>query len=140
MASATNPEGRGYAMAKPRPGLITFAACMMYLLAAFQIVFAFFEFARAAWIAVNVAGTFGGPLWVWGIADVVLAVLVCYAATDLLRGGSFGRIVGLVLAGLSALRWFWYLPAEPFIAIVVIAVNIIIIYGLVSNTEYFRTA
>lgn len=139
MAGATNPESKAYATGRERPGLVTFAASMMYLLAAFQIIFAFFEFARAAWVAVNVAGTFGGPLWVWGIADALFAVLICYAATDLLRGGRFGRYFGLALAGLSALRWFWYLPAEPWIAIVVIAVNIIIIYGLVAHADYFHT-
>lgn len=140
MAGVTNSKPNAYSSVKPRPNLIMFAACMMYLLAAFQIVYAFFEFAHAAWIAVTVAGTFGGPLWAWAIADVVLAGLLCFAATDLLQGGRFGPVSGLILAGVSAVRWFWYLPAEPWIAIVTIAVSIMIIYGLVSNVDYFRRA
>lgn len=141
MASATNPtnpESEAHAVVTQRPGLVTFAAIMMYLLAAFQLMFAILEFMRSAWVAANVAGTFGGPLWTWGIVDVAFALIIGYAATDLLRGGSFGYIFGIMLAGLNALRWFFYIPASPWVAIVFIAVDVIIIYGLATNTDYFR--
>jgi hypothetical protein len=123
-----------------RPGLVTFAAVMLFVLAGFQLVFALVEFANAAWVAVNVQGAFGGPLWAWGIIDLVLAGVAIYAGYDLLRGGTFGRIVGLIIATLSAIRWFFYLPAAPLMAIVVIAVDVIIIYGLAANWEFFRAA
>ncbi len=123
-----------------RPGLVTFAAIMMFVLAGFQLVFAIDEFANVAWVAVNVYGTLGGPLWVWGIIDLAFAALALYAGYDLLRGGSFGRIFGLIIATLSAIRWFLYLPAAPLLAMVVIAVDVLIIYGLAAHSEYFDAA
>jgi hypothetical protein len=108
-----------------RPGLVTFAAIMLFIVGAFQIVFAISEFANAAWITGATYGSFGGYLWLWAILD-------------LLQGGSFGFIVGVVLAGISAIRWFFYLPAQPILALVVIAVDILIIYGLTSSADYFR--
>jgi hypothetical protein len=123
-----------------RPGLVTFAAVMMFVLAGFQLVFAIDEFASAAWVAANVYGALGGPLWAWGIIDLALAAVAAYAGYDLLRGGSFGRIFGLIIASFSAVRWFFYLPAAPLLAIVVIAVDVVIIYGLATNTEYFKAA
>jgi hypothetical protein len=123
-----------------RPGLVTFAAVMMFVLAGFQIVFAIEEFASAAWVAANVYGMFGGPLWIWGIIDTALALLALYAGYDLLRGGSFGRIFGLIIASFSAIRWFFYLPVAPLLAMVVIAVDVLIIYGLAAHTEYFNAA
>lgn len=122
------------------PGLVVFAAVMMFLLGAFQIVWAIVEFVNAYWLSSVTYGTFNGYLWLWGIVDVILALAALYAGFDILRGGSFGRVFGVVVAGISALRWFFYIPAEPFMAIVVIAVDILIIYGLVSHGDFFNTA
>lgn len=120
-----------------RPGLVTFAAIMMFLLAGFQVTFALVEFWNAAWIGLNIYGSFGGYLWLWGILDVLVALVAFYAGVSILRGGAFGQVMGLVIASFSAVRWFFYLPAEPWIAAVMIAVDILIIYALVAHWEYF---
>jgi hypothetical protein len=120
-----------------RPGLVTFAAIMMFLLAGFQLTFALVEFWNASWVALTVYGSFGGRLWMWGILDALFAAVAFYAGAELLRGGSFGQIMGLVIASFSAIRWFFYLPAAPWIAVVIIAIDILIIYGLVAHAEYF---
>lgn len=121
-----------------RPGLVTFAAIMMFVLAGFEITFALVEFWRATWVAVSVYGSFGGYLWVWGILDGIFALIAFYAGVDLLRGGTFGQVVGIVIASLSAIRWFFYLPAAPWLGAVIIAVDVLIIYGLVAHSEYFQ--
>ena len=136
-ASPVAPTPQVTPSPRERPGLVTFASIMMFVLAGFQIVFAIDEFMSAAWVAANVYGTFGGPLWVWGIIDLALAALAIYAGYDLLRGGTNGRIFGLIIASFTAIRWFFYLPASPLLAIVVIAVAVTIIYGLAVNSEYF---
>jgi len=123
-----------------RPSLVTFAAIMMFVVAGFQIVFAFSEFFNATWLLSTTYGTFGGYLWLWGILDLLLAFIPLYAGYDLLQGGQFGFIVGIVISGFSAIRWFFYIPAAPFLAIVMIAVDILIIYGLVSSADYFRSS
>jgi hypothetical protein len=123
-----------------RPGLVTFAAIMLFIVGAFQIVFAISEFANAAWITGATYGSFGGYLWLWAILDLLLAIVPIYAGYDLLQGGSFGFIVGVVLAGISAIRWFFYLPAQPILALVVIGIDVLIIYGLTSSADYFRAS
>jgi hypothetical protein len=120
-----------------RPGLVTFAAIMMFLLAGFQLVWAIVEFANAAWLSSVTYGNFNGYLWLWAILDLLVAAAAFYAGYDILRGGSFGRVFGVVVAGISAIRWFFYLPAAPWVGIVMIAVDIIIIYALVEHSEFF---
>ena len=85
-----------------RPSLVTFAAIMMFVVAGFQIVFAFSEFFNATWLLSTTYGTFGGYLWLWGILDLLLAFIPLYAGYDLLQGGQFGFIVGIVISGFSA--------------------------------------
>lgn len=133
MSQVSNALGR-------RPGLVTFAAIMMFILAGFELTWAIIQIVYAiagySWI-VTTYGTFGGYLWIWGIVDLLMAAVAFYAGVDLLRGGAFGQVVGLIIAGFSAIRWFFYLPAMPWIAVVIIAVDVIIIYGLVAHAEYF---
>jgi hypothetical protein len=123
-----------------RPGLVTFAAIMMFVLGGFQLTWALIEFWNGATIATYTYGTFGNYLWVWGLVDIVLALIALYAGYDLLRGGTFGQVVGLIIAGVSAIRWFFYLPAAPWAAVVIIAVDVLIIYGLVAHSDYFADA
>jgi hypothetical protein len=120
-----------------RPGLVTFAGVMMFLYAGFQFTWALVEFANAGWITNTTYGTFGGYLWLWGLLDLAFALLAGYAGYDLLSGGRFGQVFGLVVAGLSAVRWFFYLPAAPVVGIVMIAIDVLIIYALVAHSEYF---
>jgi hypothetical protein len=122
------------------PGMLRFAAIMMFLLGGFQMTWAFVEFANATWIAANVYGSFGGYLWLWGIFDVLLALVSFYAGYDLLQGGAFGKTYGVLIAGFSAIRWFFYIPASPWVAVVIIAVDVLIIYGIVAHADYRRAS
>jgi hypothetical protein len=124
-----------------RPGLVTFAAVMMFVLAGFQLVWALVEFSNAHYLSTATPyGDFSGYLWAWGVFDLLLAVVIAIAGVSLLRGGVYGQIVGLVVACISAIRWFFYIPAEPWMALAVIGIDILIIYGLVVHTDYFGSA
>lgn len=138
-SSSTMAMGQPGTLEIERPGLVTFAAMMMFILAGFQIVWAIVEFVNAAWLSSVTYGTFNGYLWLFAILDLVLAAAAFYAGYDIMRGGSFGRVFGVVVAGVSAIRWFFYLPAAPWIGVVMIAVDILIIYGLVANGEFFKS-
>ena len=123
-----------------RPGMVTFAAIMMFIAGGFEIVVAISEFANASWLSNTTYGVAGGTLLLWAIVDLVIAAIVIYAGYDLLRGGQFGFVLGVFLAAISAIRWFFFIPWAPFLALAVIAVDLLIIFGLTSNADYFRRA
>ncbi len=121
-----------------RPGMVTFAAIMLFIAGGFEIVIAISEFANASWLSNTTYGVAGGNLFIWGLIDLFLAAAVLYAGYDLLRGGQFGFIFGVMLAVISAIRWFFFIPWAPFLALAVIAVDLLIIFGLTANADYFR--
>jgi hypothetical protein len=45
--------------------------------------------------------------------------------------------VGLISASLNAVRLFFMMPGVPLMALVAIALNIFVVYGLVTNPDYF---
>ena len=123
---------------KQRPGLVTFAAVMLLLLFGLQAVAAIMEFFAGTWLVFSPSTVPGGRLWIWAIIDALFALILLYAALDILRGGETGRIIGIVVAVFSAIRWFFYLPLAPIAAIVFIGIDILIIYALVAHSEYFE--
>jgi hypothetical protein len=143
---SVEPRSQGSAMSQGDasvvypPGLVLFAGIMILLLGGFEMVWAIVEFLNVAWLATVTYGTFNGLLWLWAILDLILAAAAIYAGCDILRGGTLGRVLGIIVAGVNALRWFFYLPASPWMGIVMIAVDIIIVYALVAHGEYFHTA
>jgi hypothetical protein len=64
----------------------------------------------------------------WGWVWLILGVVQIGAAISLFAGG--GRVLGIVLASLSAVVSFTSLGAHPTWAIIVIAIDILIIHGL----------
>ncbi len=84
-APAPTAQAAPTTTAVTRPALVTFAAVIMFLLAAFQLIFAIIEFYNAAWFAQTIYGTFSDRLWVWGVVDLIVAAIAAYSGYDLLH-------------------------------------------------------
>jgi hypothetical protein len=122
-----------------RPGLVTFAAVMMGTMGGFHILLAVSEFARSTWELTRLDIELVIPIFIfWGLFDLMIGIIAVYAGVIILRGGSFGLITGFVFATLSAIRWLFYIPVSPVLAIVIIALDVLVIYGLAEHSDYFQ--
>jgi hypothetical protein len=124
-----------------RPGLVTFAAVMMFVLGGFHVLLAISEFANSAW-AISGLNTllFIQILFIWGIIDLIIGLIALYAGFSILSGGTFGWIVGYTFAALGVMRWLFYVPVTPVLAVVVIVLDVLVIYGLARHTDYFQVS
>ena len=121
-----------------RPGLLTYAAIMMFVLGGFHILLAISEFANSTWVHSRLdIEVFIPFVAVWGIVDLVIGSLAVYAGVSLLRGGTFGLATGYIFASLGIIRWLFHIPVSPVLAVVVIALNALVIYGLVAHEDYY---
>jgi len=124
-----------------RPGWVTFAAVASFVVGVYYVLIALSEFANSYWIYSNIPSHVyslaGSHLFWWGIFDSIIAAISIVAGFSLLRGGFYGLIIALTGAGFSALRWLFYIPAEPWLAITIIAIDILVIYGLCVSMDYF---
>jgi len=137
-AASSRPMAQATPVATTRPGMVTFASVVMLILGGFQLTWAIVEFSNAAWLSGTVYGNFNGYLWLWAILDLLLAAASFYAGYDVLRGGAFGYMYAVLVAAFAAVRWFFLLPVAPWLGIVVIALAILVIYGLIVHSDYFR--
>jgi len=69
----------------------------------------------------------------WGWAVLIWGVILILAGFLIFSGNMFGRIVGVIVAGLNALLQLAYLPHYPFWSFTMIVIDVLIIYGLVAH-------
>ena len=123
-----------------RPGMVTFASVMMFVVAGLEALAALFAFAGTGWWVTEAGNLVYANLFFWGILDAIIALIALYAGVDLLRGGEYGLVMGFVFAGLGAIRWLFVIPAAPILSVVVIALCVMVIYGLARYTEQLESA
>jgi len=110
-------------------GWVVFATVMLGLAG----IWNFFEGVAAissAHVYVTHASFVFGDLNTWGWIVLSLGVIQGFAAFSLLSGSEFGRWFGVAAAALNALGQLMFVPAYPWWALAVFAVDIVIIYGL----------
>ncbi len=66
----------------------------------------------------------------WGWVHVLVGVLLIAAGASVFKGNVFGRVVGVLLALLSAVVNLAFVPYYPVWSVVVIVVDVLIIYAL----------
>jgi hypothetical protein len=71
----------------------------------------------------------------WGWGELILGIVVFAAGSCLLLGMMWARILGIVLAVISAAGNFVFLPYYPVWSIVVIAIDVFIIWALARGFD-----
>lgn len=119
-----------------RPGMLTFAAIMMFVVAGLEGLSASLAFAGTGWWVTSEGNLVYANLAFWGVVDLIISIIALYAGIDILRGGTYGFVVGYLFAVVGAIRWLFVVPAAPVLAVVVIALCVMVIYGLSAHSDY----
>jgi hypothetical protein len=112
----------------------------MFVVAGLEGLSALLNFAGTGWWVTDAGNLVYANFVFWGIVDLIVALLALYAGIDILRGRTYGLVVGYLFAVVGAIRWLFVIPAAPVLAVVVIALCVMIIYGLAKHSDYFEEA
>jgi hypothetical protein len=74
--------------------------------------------------------TFEFDLTGWGWVHLIAGVLIGLAGVYVFTGSIVSRIVGMILASLSAIANFFFIPYYPFWSLLMIALSVWIIWSL----------
>ena len=72
-------------------------------------------------------------LTTWGWIHIIFGIVVAVVGAAILAGQPWAMIAGIVVAIVSALMNFVWLPYYPFWALTIIAFNIAVIWALSTN-------
>jgi len=136
----SDPMERSAGAVAHRPGMLTFAAILMFVVAGLEVLASIFAFAGTGWWVTDMGNLVYTNFVLWGILDAIIALIALYAGIDLLRGGGFGRAMAYVFAVVGAIRWLFVIPAAPILSVVVILLCVMIIYALATSSDYAESA
>lgn len=112
-------------------GWVFFAALVMILVGAFQAIIGLTALFEDGYFVVRRNGLLVSVDYTtWGWVHLALGVVALAAGFGLLAGKLWARILGVALAGLSALVNLAFLAAYPVWAIVVITLDVVAIYAI----------
>jgi hypothetical protein len=69
----------------------------------------------------------------WGWIHLLLGLVVLFAGFAVLSGQTWGRVIGIILAGISALANFAFIPYYPVWSLVIIALDVFVIWALAAH-------
>ena len=120
-------------------GWVVFAAVMVITMGAFEAIEGLVAIFKDKYYLVPSSGlVVSVDYTVWGWVHLIIGVVSILAGIALLQGRSWGRIVVIVLAGLSALVNLGFLSAYPVWSTLVIAFDVIVIYALTVHWKDVR--
>lgn len=131
MTSATmKPSGRTGGQVEGRGlGLVVFAAVVLAVVGFFNLIYGIAAVANSHVFVANAHYVYG-DLRFWGWATLIIGALQLIAAPGVLAGNQPARWYGVFVVALSAIAMMFFVPAYPFWALMIIAVDVIAIYGL----------
>ena len=111
-------------------GGITFAACVLVLIGAFQLIAGLAAIFDDEFYVVTNNYAFNLDVSAWGWIHLLLGVLLVATGFGLFARSTWAGVTALVLVMVSAVVNFFFIPYYPFWSIVVIALDMWVIWAL----------
>ena len=131
-AGRRRAEGRGY-------GLVLFAAILLVVAGVFNLVDGIAAVTNSHVFVAHAHYVFAN-LRTWGWITLILGVLQVLAAFGVLAGNQVARWFAVAVLVLNAIDQLFFLPSYPFWSLVIIALDVIALYGLCAYGSYENLA
>ncbi len=111
-------------------GWIVFAWIMLLVAGIMAVINGIVALSRASFFTATGAHYVFTDLRTWGWVALIMGIVTIIAAGSVWRGGAFGRWFGIIIAGIGVIVQLSWIPIEPFWALVIMLLDILVIYGL----------
>jgi hypothetical protein len=111
-------------------GGIAFAATMMAMIGSFSIVGGLAAIFDDDYLVVNRRYAFDLDTTTWGWIHLVLGIAMVGVGIGLFANKGWAGIVAIILAGLIAIDYFFFIPVQPVWSLIVIALSVWVIWAL----------
>ena len=119
-------------------GFALFAALMMIMAGCFQAFIGLIAIFENEFYVATRNYLFELDATTWGWIHLLMGVIVGLAGMALLAGQTWGRVVGIILAVLSAIANFLFIPYYPVWSLLIIALDVFVIWALAAHGRELR--
>jgi len=120
-------------------GFVLFAAVMLIIIGVFHAFNGLSAILEDAFFVVTPNYLFSIDVTTWGWLHLILGIIVLLAGVYLLRGSLWAVLVGIVVAGVSAILNFLSIPYYPFWSLLIIALDVVVIWALATHGRDLAT-
>jgi hypothetical protein len=114
-------------------GFTVFAGVMMILAGGFQTLAGLVAIFENEFYATTRNYILQFDVTTWGWIHLVLGLVILFAGFAVMSGKTWGRVIGITLASLSALANFAFIPYYPVWSLVIIALDVFVIWALAAH-------
>jgi hypothetical protein len=118
----SHEQGRGY-------GLVLFASILLLVIGCFNLIYGIAAVANSHVFTAHAHYVFGN-LRTWGWITLIFGCLQLLAAAGVLAGSQAARWFAVAVIALNAIDQMFFIPAYPFWSLLIIAMDVIALYGL----------
>jgi hypothetical protein len=114
-------------------GWVWFAGVMMLVLGVFNALDGLVALFNDEYYTVTSSGLLVWDFTAWGWIHLGIGILMAGAGIAVLNGSTWGRVFGVLFAGLNMIAQLAFLSAYPVWAAVIIALDVFVIYALIVH-------
>lgn len=140
MESSTHPGPAAAGTAERYPakeatdgGWLTFAAVMFLIGGAANVLWGLGALDNKSYLPES--GLLFSTLETWGWISIIWGAVMLAAALLVFMRTATGVVLGIAVAGLSAVFWLFALPVLPIWSLLIIGLDALIIYGLATQAK-----
>ena len=120
-------------------GWITFAAIMMIIAGSLNALYGLIAVVNDEWVVWTNRASLYLDISQWGWVHLIVGLVVLFSGIGLFSGNVLARTVGVIAVGISLMSNFFFLPAYPLWAIVVITIDVLVIWALTAHGSEMRS-
>jgi hypothetical protein len=121
-------------------GWVWYAAIMLMIVGGFDIVQGIIALADDNFALAIEGGLLIFNVTTWGWVHVIGGLIIFAAGLGLWSGRTWARVVAVIVAALNALVQLTIMPAYPFWAVLMIALNMVVIYAVIVHGREAQVA
>ncbi len=120
-------------------GWVVFAGVMMLIGGSLASIFGIVAIVNDDWVVFTNRNAVSIDLTTWGWIQLIGGIVVFLAGLGVFTGSVLARTVGVIVASLSLIGSFLWLPVYPIWAIIVITIDALVIWALTAHGGEMRS-
>ncbi len=116
-------------------GWVYFAGYMLMLLGIFQSIAGLVALFNDEVYVLGQANLWVLDYTTWGWGHLLFGILLMFAGAAVIAGKMWGRVIGIIVAGLSMIANFAFIPVYPVWSTILVVVNILVLYALIVHGD-----
>jgi hypothetical protein len=130
----------GYDQRTGWTGWISFAAIMLIIGGSLNLLYGVIAAVNDEWVVFTNRANVYLDVSEWGWVHIILGGIVLLSGIGLFSGNILARFVAVIVASISLLVNFFFIPVYPLWALTVIVIDVLVIWAVTAHGREMRAA